>query len=228
MSAKSRLWITIALAAAYAAFLTMDILGNSQASTRIKYACILLLTLTAVLRALAKDAGASEKITAPALILTAVADWLLLVKASWQTMLPGIAVFLAVQLLYAARLKTTGAYSLRVTLAVRAAAAAAGVLGGIFLTHGSALGILAGLYFSQLLTSAVLETIRPRERCFSLGLWLFVCCDICVGLHNLPSLIPESWWVPVGFGMWLFYLPSQLLIVFSAGNTAKKAEKTEA
>ena len=47
-----------------------------------------------------------------------------------------------------------------------------------------------------------------------LGLLLFVGCDVCVGLHNLAGLpVPLSAFAQVG--MWLFYLPSQVLIVLS-------------
>ena len=39
-------------------------------------------------------------------------------------------------------------------------------------------------------------------------------CDVCVGLHNLAGLpVPLSAFAQVG--MWLFYLPSQVLIVLS-------------
>ena len=53
-----------------------------------------------------------------------------------------------------------------------------------------------------------------RGRMFGLGLLLFVGCDVCVGLHNLAGLpAPLSAFAQVG--MWLFYLPSQVLIVLS-------------
>lgn len=54
--------------------------------------------------------------------------------------------------------------------------------------------------------------VRPI---FAVGLILFICCDICVGLWNLypppPRLLREFAQV----GMWFFYLPSQVLIVLS-------------
>ena len=45
---------------------------------------------------------------------------------------------------------------------------------------------------------------------FAIGLLLFTCCDICVGAWNL-GLLPGF----TRIGMWLFYLPSQVLIVLS-------------
>lgn len=59
---------------------------------------------------------------------------------------------------------------------------------------------------------------------FAVGLLLFICCDICVGLWNLypppPRLLREFAQV----GMWFFYLPSQVLIVLSqeTGDTHEK------
>ena len=49
----------------------------------------------------------------------------------------------------------------------------------------------------------------------ALGLTLFVGCDACVGLFNaLPAHSPL--YPAVSVGMWLFYLPSQVLIALSA------------
>ena len=58
-----------------------------------------------------------------------------------------------------------------------------------------------------------------RGRCFGLGLLLFVGCDLCVGLHNLAAFLPVVDTGPLfsfaQVGMWLFYLPSQVLITLS-------------
>lgn len=54
------------------------------------------------------------------------------------------------------------------------------------------------------------------ERLFTIGLVLFFCCDICVGLSNANLFFTEfpyhkifSWLI------WLFYLPSQVCISYS-------------
>ncbi|MFA7367435.1 MAG: hypothetical protein WC008_03885, partial [Bacilli bacterium] len=55
---------------------------------------------------------------------------------------------------------------------------------------------------------------------FALGLVLFVCCDIFVGLYNLSSYVQVGEIVNtintsgIDFA-WGFYLPSQVLIVLS-------------
>lgn len=44
-------------------------------------------------------------------------------------------------------------------------------------------------------------------------------CDLCVGLHNLAAFLPVVDTGPLfsfaQVGMWLFYLPSQVLITLS-------------
>ena len=55
----------------------------------------------------------------------------------------------------------------------------------------------------------------PRGRLFGAGLALFACCDLCVGLYNLAGAVPPAAYAFARVGMWLFYLPSQVLIVCS-------------
>lgn len=55
-------------------------------------------------------------------------------------------------------------------------------------------------------------------RLFSIGLWLFLCCDLCVGLFQNPQLVPPAVSAFVSVGMWLFYLPAQVLIALSGAN----------
>ena len=88
----------------------------------------------------------------------------------------------------------------------------------------AALGILTPLnalalaYFSNFLCNTIQSWALPgrRLRLFSLGLTLFLCCDICVGVFNSPGIAPG--WLEhfSGIGMWLFYLPGQVLIALSA------------
>ena len=82
------------------------------------------------------------------------------------------------------------------------------------------LTMLICVYFPQLLCNAV-ESLRPSSAhgapLFRCGLWLFVGCDICVGLHNLVPYLPLSAGsaAAVQFCMWALYLPSQVLIALS-------------
>lgn len=195
-------------AALYAAFLTLDLTGRGGAAIPLKYGGILLCLGFAALCAL----RGGDRLIPLALALTACADWFLLVRNGCYPL--GIALFLCVQTAYFVRLRLAGAgsgYVLRAGLALGAGLAV------YALGMASPVNLLAAAYFSQLLSNAALSwTLRgARWRRFALGLTLFVGCDACVGLFNaLPANSPL--YPAVSVGMWLFYLPSQVLIALAA------------
>lgn len=195
--------------ALYAAFLALDLTGRGGQTIWLKYGGILLCLVYALLWAW----RGGDRLVFPALLFTAGADWFLLVRG--DHLLLGVGLFLVVQTLYLLRLRRLGSgsgYWLRVILAL--------LLGlAVFaLNMASALNLLVALYFSQLLSNAVLAW-GARRWTFAMGLTLFVCCDICVGMFNLGILYSFA-----SVGMWLFYLPSQVLIVLSAKETAYEAK----
>lgn len=201
----------------WAVFLFLDLtrLGDS---TAVKFAAICLCCAAAWTGCRTAD---GRRVTA-ALTLTVGADvFLLLLDRGLSDRLLGVGLFLAVQLLYALRL-----YRLRRDrvcrwgAALRLGALALALL--LFLAPipeevlpaGVSLPLtgLSLLYFSNLCANT-LEAFAgrfpaPLSR-FAPGLALFVGCDVCVGAWNLGLR---------GFarvGMWLFYVPSQVLIVLS-------------
>ena len=193
-------------AAFYAAFLTLDFLGRGDETYGFKYGGILLCLIFACLCAL----RGGDKLTAAALALTAAADRFLLLRGDHLTL--GVALFICVQGLYALRLHRSGkgcGWLLRGSLALV-------FLSLLFLLRlGSLRNALAVFCFSQLAANAVLSWHSPALHWFSLGLTLFIGCDICVGLFN--ALPPSSAAHSVAYvGIWLLYLPSQVLIALSA------------
>ena len=192
----------------YLVFLTLDLTGRSELSVPFKYGGVLLCLLFALVCAL----RGGDRLVPAALALTAGADWFLLVRNDNYAV--GIALFLCVQTVYYLRLRRngiSGAYPLRAGLALAAG------LGLYALRLASPLNLLAALYFSQLLSNTVLAWTQKgrRWRIFAAGLTLFVGCDVCVGLFNtLPASSPL--YPAASVGMWLFYLPSQVLIALSA------------
>lgn len=193
----------------YAAFLTLDARGSAGADVGLKYAGILLCLAFSALCAL----QGGDRLTPIALALTAAADSLLLVADSRYAL--GVLIFLGAQSVYLIRLRRASGrtfYALRLLLPL-----AAGVL-LYALGEASPLNLLAGLYFSQLVCNAVIAwTLRTRPfRVLAAGLTLFICCDLCVGAFNAPGLAGAGLWRAASFGMWLFYLPSQVLIALSA------------
>lgn len=195
--------------ALYAAFLALDLTGRGGLSVPIKYAGILL-CLGFSLLACVNWGG--DRLVPAALALTAGADWFLLVRNDHYA--AGIALFLCVQTAYYLRLRRMGADS---GWPLRSALALGAGLGLYALDMASPVNLLAGLYFSQLLSNTILAWTgrgRPR-RLFAVGLTLFVGCDLCVGLFNALTAAAPLYPV-VSVGMWFFYLPSQVLITLSA------------
>ena len=192
----------------YATFLALDLTGRGGTSVPVKYGGVLLCLLFALSCAL----RGGDRLVPLALALTAGADWFLLVRSDHYAV--GVALFLCVQTVYYLRLRQNGtpsAYPLRAGLALAAG------LGLYTLELASPLNLLAALYFSQLLSNAILAWPQKgrRWRLFASGLTIFVGCDICVGLFNTLNAASPLY-SAVSVGMWLFYLPSQVLIALSA------------
>ena len=202
----------------YAVFLYLDLaLPGSGWDVPLKYGGIVLCFLWTLGAAGNRDGG----LTSIALSFTLLADLFLLVLNRWY--LVGVSAFCVVQLLYLARLHRAGSRPLPLRILLRAALAgalltAAGTLGGLTPLTGLTL-----FYFSQLVANFFASLSQGRRGCgFSLGLLLFIGCDVCVGLRNLsaalPGMVPLPFLPLVQVGMWLFYLPSQVLISLSAGR----------
>jgi hypothetical protein len=218
-----RLWVWFVGGelALYLTFLCLDLLRpGSGADIPFKYLSILL----CLLFSLTAPPVTERRLVSAALAFTLLADTFLLVLNRRYTL--GVALFCVVQLLYLARILLASKGRLRPTLVLvrRAALAAAAlallqVLGAL-----SLLNALSGVYFTQLLANGAESlTLRRRGRpyiLFSIGLFLFIGCDICVGLHNLVPASAAGAFARVG--MWLFYLPSQVLLTLSACRWTKR------
>lgn len=190
-------------AALYAAFMTLDLTGGS--GDPVKYASIAVCLVFSVL--FARRGG--SRLMAAAMALTLGADTFLLLLNCWYG--AGVALFCGVQGLYLIRiLRRCGRslWGLRLFL-VGAAWAGLWALGLL-----SPLNLLAAVYFANFLVNAC-QALSLSMPLFAWGLWLFLLCDVCVGVHNQPELF--SGWLAAfaRVGMWLFYLPGQVLLVLS-------------
>jgi len=198
-----RRWFLASEAALYLSFLLLDALGRAPwISTALKYASILLCLGAALGR---RGKGRDHALTAGALAFTALADLFLLVLDRWYLL--GVAVFCAAQTCYALRLgpisPKRAALRLGLPLAALPLLARLGLL--------TPLNALSAVYFSQLALNALgALALRPPNPLFAAGLFLFLGCDLCVGAHTLFPGLPLA-----GFGMWLFYLPSQVCLTLS-------------
>lgn len=209
---RKAVWFLGAEAALYAGFLTLDLLcPGSGWDLPLKYGGILLCFLFSLLHVRTADG----RLVCAALAFTLLADLFLLVLNTCY--LAGVGSFCVVQLLYLLRLRRWGARPLWL---LRVGLAAAGCLLAAALGTLEPLTALTLIYFSQLVCNAAAAlTLGRTGRRFALGLLLFVGCDLCVGLHNLTAFLPVEGVGPLfsfaRVGMWLFYLPSQVLITLS-------------
>lgn len=194
-------------------FLFLDLTRLSD-TTWIKFAAICLCCVTALLGA----GTADGKLVAAALCFTVAADWLLLVQDDHYSI--GLLFFLIVQFCYLYRLGRLQASLLPLSSrqekllhtlqTIRWSLPFPLALLILFLRPAQYdLLFLVLFYFSALVLNTI-AAFALKKRVFAWGLLLFVCCDLCVGAWNL-GLLPGF----TRIGMWLFYLPSQVLIVLS-------------
>lgn len=195
----------------YAAFLIWDLTVGGPGSNPIKFAGILLCLAYSLY--LSRQGGC--RLVSAALALTVLADiFLLLLNAHYAL---GILLFCGVQGLYFIRIVRGGGrnlWGLRLGLFLLSLVVL-NLLGLLI-----PLNILALFYFTNFFCNALasLSCSGRSMRLFSIGLWLFLCCDLCVGLFQNPQLVPPAVSAFVSVGMWLFYLPAQVLIALSGAN----------
>lgn len=192
-------------AAFYAAFTALDI-SEAGSTTALKFSAMAVCLAFSGYFSL----HGGEKIVTAALALSVSADVLLLILDKHYIV--GVLLFFAVQILYFMRImRSNGRHG---AWPVRVCAAAAAVLLVWALDMLTPLNAVASVYFSFFVCNAV-QARRQDNRLFFAGLCLFLCCDVCVGLHNIQNLLPDSIADAAAVGMWTFYLPSQVLIALS-------------
>lgn len=82
--------------------------------------------------------------------------------------------------------------------------------------------LYAILLITNLVTAAIWhhrEPHNPRATTALAGFTLFFCCDFCtvISYLSLIGVFPNLFYAPANFFVWLFYLPSQILL----SNTGK-------
>ncbi len=195
----------------YVLFMAMDLFSIGGSTIGLKYAGILLCLLFSILCAI----RGGDRIVPFALLFTAVADFFLLVINEYY--LAGVCSFILVQTLYLLRLyRDTKKLWLPARIICAVLAVLVLMLTGLF----SAVNLASVLYYSLLLINLAISWTVPgrKGRTFALGLTLFILCDTCVGIFNMGSLMPAGLYAFASIGMWLFYLPSQVLISLTGLN----------
>lgn len=191
-------------------FLTMDIMSIPN-SNYVKFVAIALVGAFSFFAGKEKD----NRIVNIALIFTVIADvcLVLLGKFFW-----GVPMFAIVQVCYAIRFSYLSGKPLVGEILKRTVPAV--IIGGIvaFLVDPK-IGITvfyAWCFGVNFVHGFELQILKPSKRhlIFCVGLTLFACCDCCVGITNLePSFMSEAMIRNASIATWIFYLPSQLLIL---------------
>ncbi|MGN0812340.1 MAG: lysoplasmalogenase family protein [Candidatus Coproplasma sp.] len=190
----------------------------------LKYAGVLLCLAVLLAVLLMPGSSRDNAVMLAALFFTAISDLFILVLDKYYEV--GLVTFIIVQTLYLYRLYADRLKKVFITLGVRI-----GVMVAIIITF-AALGKLnllvaeCAIYITMLVCNVADAFIVCRkgvkDLLFAIGLLLFLGCDICVGLHNLGSVLGVTlpgWLVQfVSVAIWAFYLPSQVLITLSVNK----------
>ena len=162
-----------------------------------------------------------------ALAFTVASDLFMLVLDKHYTL--AVCLFIPVQLLYWLRIRISTKKPCYMSIIARFCMILA-ILIALYAMDGlELLTAMTAIYFSMLLCNAIESCFYAKsldKLLFCIGLWLFVLCDVCVGLFNIGdvlgvSLSPEFFYT-VSVLMWGFYLPSQVLIVTSLKGKNKE------
>lgn len=219
----------------YGMFLILDILGNSiTLSNRIKFLVIVLCFLYVSFGK--KEGGKQQKFLCYAMTFTVISDIFLLFTDYY---LYGLITFIVAQQLYGIRISelnnresaNTEKYPLK-TFALRFASQL--VVSFILCLLLWRVGIIvnslliASIFYAISIVTNLVRSIRlsicygqsKDIKLFTIGMILFLLCDINVGLFNLSSFMSlgsayEYIYNISSILMWTFYAPSQLLIALS-------------
>jgi hypothetical protein len=226
--------------ALYLIFMWMDISGQySSLSAPIKFTGIVLCFFMTFLNYIKGNYSLDSKIMVLALFFTVCADICLLLT---EHFILGVTFFCFVQSIYLFRITRYEGQSFLKHFFLRV---------GVFLTivlicvlfyvPVNVLFVITVFYFFNILANAIYAMVsayRSRSRhcmqwtLFAVGLCLFLFCDINVGIYNSASYIVinhmlyQMVYEFSKIGMWLFYLPSQVLIVLSSIGFEDKINNT--
>ena len=156
-----------------------------------------------------------------ALIFTFLSDTFLLYLDKYYEI--GVSSFIVVQVLYFIRMAYGLKFSnkrLYTSIFIRVGLSFLAIIGLVIADSFSFLYSITGIYFINIVMNfidSLISTINLRgdkrfitSLIFTIGLILFIGCDIFVGISNLSPYGSEI--------IWIFYLPSQILIALSASR----------
>lgn len=147
----------------------------------------------------------------------------------------GVVFFIFVQVLYAYRITSKAKRLLK--LSVFAALALGLTIFYIVNPEAGYGGLLeVGIIYAVLFLWNIIELARAdggrfaNKRFFLVGLVLYAICDLHVLIYNFPSYFQSNealqmWYDFSAIGMWLFYLPGQVLLGMSAQGDGESVSR---
>lgn len=212
----------VAEALLFGAFVTMDIM-HIDGENIVKYIAIALVGLMGLRAGKQRD----NVVVTAALLFTMLADIFLILIGNF---IAGVLVFLCVQTCYTVRFSFMSGKPMVGELLKRLLPGV--ILGGIATYF---LGIKVGVVVLYACSFAVnfahgfeLQILKPSARHlrFAIGIFLFACCDACVGITNIqPPFFTEQMIRNAEVMTWIFYLPSQILILSTTDALSFKKVK---
>lgn len=210
MNRKISIMFLVIEALLFGAFVTMDIM-QLEGENIVKYIAIALVGLMGLKAGKQRD----NVVVTAALLFTMLADIFLILIGNF---IVGVLVFLCVQTCYTVRFSFMSGKPMVGELLKRLLPGI--ILGGIATYF---LGVKVGVVVLYACSFAVnfahgfeLQILKPSARHlrFAIGIFLFACCDACVGISNLqPAFFTEQMIRNAEVMTWIFYLPSQILIL---------------
>ena len=204
----------------YTLFLYFDFNDiNIEISNWLKYVGIIICFLASLIPIFSKNSAKSQYFIPFSLFFTLVSDYFLLINTDKNLYIFGVVIFIIVQLSYFIYIETLkkNKTSFLISLIFRIVLSSMLII-ILSILQFDLLSIVSACYFVELLMNFITSlSLIKMNKCFlifSIGLLLFIGCDISVGLTNL-DLFEGHIKNLVSNLMWIFYLPSQVLISFS-------------
>jgi hypothetical protein len=216
--------ITIIYLLLYICIILMDLSQKTFciSSDKIKYFCILFCFFISLLTGKNTLNTKDLHLLQLGLFLTALADLCLIIFNYFAL---GITLFCLVQITYSIRYKPDSAlFTLKFFASILVSIIIGYLIISFFIVKLDILFVIALFYSVCLITSftrAQKNTYpKPNKYMAACGMLLFLLCDINVGLRNISSLInmPEFFIAQTYTLIFIFYLPSQLLLALSGIN----------
>lgn len=193
----------------YALIVMQDLLQVLQPLALVKYTGILICFVVALYLC----AQGGQPLIGLAMGFTLAADTFLVLLN--EHIVLGLVCFCAVQMVYCIYVGQFGLHGCWLTTRFLWMAAVMGAL--LAIRALTVVSFIVSFYLVNFVINLAHSVVSKQvPKLFCLGMLLFLCCDICVGLSNLTDLAPAAAIQLTRAGIWMFYLPGQVLIVLSA------------